>query len=267
MNIKPIIPKRFEKKILLHIAKNNLLNDGSLILGIQGPPGEGKSYQLKEILNRNNIEYIHTTASFFSNDLEGVPKDRLIEKYKEASIRTRKMKQTTILIIDDFDTGITSIKTNAQYTVNTQILNGTLMDICDNPKHIGNNNSERIPIIITGNDFTYLYSPLIRHGRMDIFTWLPTKEEKIDIVSNFFPNLKISDIQKMINTFSEQPIAFYKQILISILEDIMWSKIEEEKCLNISSSFKFEEVKVNSINKIIEIGKTLLTTQQPGSFA
>lgn len=63
-------------------------------------------------------------------------------------------------------------------TVNNQIVVGTLMNLSDNPTRvsIGQDWREgdvinRIPIIVTGNDFSTIYAPLIRDGRMDKFYW------------------------------------------------------------------------------------------------
>merc|ERR1712087_820095 len=68
-----------------------------------------------------------------------------------------------------------------QYTVNNQMVNATLMNIADNPTNVqlpGTYNNEeipRVPIICTGNDFSTLYAPLIRDGRMEKFYWNPTR--------------------------------------------------------------------------------------------
>ena len=61
-------------------------------------------------------------------------------------------------------------------TVNNQIVCSTLMNICDDPQHVSLGLKEvwgkaqkntRLPIIVTGNDFSTLWAPLIRDGRMD----------------------------------------------------------------------------------------------------
>jgi hypothetical protein len=74
-------------------------------------------------------------------------------------------------------------------TVNNQIVIGTLMNICDDPNRvsIGANWREsdyikRVPIIVTGNDFSTLYAPLIRDGRMEKFYWQPQREDVVNIV-------------------------------------------------------------------------------------
>lgn len=63
-------------------------------------------------------------------------------------------------------------------TVNNQIVVGTLMNLADNPTRVSigqkwreSDITNRVPIIATGNDFSTLYAPLIRDGRMEKFYW------------------------------------------------------------------------------------------------
>lgn len=63
-------------------------------------------------------------------------------------------------------------------TVNNQIVVGTLMNLSDNPTRVSigqdwreSDVTHRIPIIVTGNDLSTIYAPLIRDGRMDKFFW------------------------------------------------------------------------------------------------
>lgn len=63
-------------------------------------------------------------------------------------------------------------------TVNNQIVVGTLMNLSDNPTRVSigqewreSDVTSRIPIIVTGNDFSTIYAPLIRDGRMEKFYW------------------------------------------------------------------------------------------------
>merc|ERR1712118_530383 len=41
----------------------------------------------------------------------------------------------------------------------------------------------RVPIICTGNDFSTLYAPLIRDGRMEKFYWNPSREDRIGVAT------------------------------------------------------------------------------------
>jgi len=84
-----------------------------------------------------------------------------------------------VLLINDLDAGAGRVDKSTQYTVNTQLVNGTLMNIADNPTDVqlpGSYETQpinRVPIIVTGNDFSTLYAPLIRDGRMEKFYWEP----------------------------------------------------------------------------------------------
>lgn len=96
------------------------------------------------------------------------------------------------LFINDLDAGAGRMGDTTQYTVNNQLVNATLMNIADNPTNVqlpGVYNQEeipRVPIIVTGNDFSTLYAPLIRDGRMEKFYWAPTREDRIGISSGIF---------------------------------------------------------------------------------
>lgn len=66
-------------------------------------------------------------------------------------------------------------------TVNNQIVVGTLMNLSDNPTRVSigqdwreSDITNRVPIIVTGNDFSTIYAPLIRDGRMEKFYWYIT---------------------------------------------------------------------------------------------
>ncbi|KAH9300346.1 hypothetical protein KI387_011929, partial [Taxus chinensis] len=73
-----------------------------------------------------------------------------------------------VLFINDLDVAAGRMGGTTQYTVNNQMVNATLMNIADNPTNVqlpGMYNKEdnpRVPIIVTGNDFSTLYAPLIR---------------------------------------------------------------------------------------------------------
>ena len=79
-----------------------------------------------------------------------------------------------------------------QYTVNNQMVNATLMNIADNPTNVqlpGVYKEEtipRVPIVCTGNDFSTLYAPLIRDGRMEKFYWAPTREDRVGVCTGIF---------------------------------------------------------------------------------
>ena len=63
-------------------------------------------------------------------------------------------------------------------TVNNQIVVGTLMNLADNPTRVSigqvwreSDIVSRVPIIVTGNDLSTIWAPLLRDGRMDKYYW------------------------------------------------------------------------------------------------
>ncbi|KAI5414279.1 hypothetical protein KIW84_058421 [Lathyrus oleraceus] len=121
------------------------------------------------------------------------------------------------LMINDIDAGLGRFG-NTQMTVNNQIVVGTLMNLCDNPKRVSvgqdwreSDVTNRIPIIVTGNDLSTIYAPLIRDGRMDKFYWQPNREDILNIVQRMYEKDGISrdEVEKIVNTFPNQALDFY----------------------------------------------------------
>ncbi|PNX74653.1 ribulose bisphosphate carboxylase/oxygenase activase, partial [Trifolium pratense] len=116
------------------------------------------------------------------------------------------------LMINDIDAGLGRFGTT-QMTVNNQIVVGTLMNLCDNPTRVSvgqdwreSDITHRIPIIVTGNDLSTIYAPLIRDGRMDKFYWQPNREDIVNIVHRMYEKDGISkdEVEKIVNTFPNQ---------------------------------------------------------------
>ena len=70
---------------------------------------------------------------------------------------------------------------------------GTLMNICDSPNQVSVYQGwregdwiRRVPIIVTGNDFSKVFAPLVREGRMAKFYWKPEREELVAILHQMY---------------------------------------------------------------------------------
>ncbi|KAH1219598.1 Ribulose bisphosphate carboxylase/oxygenase activase, chloroplastic [Glycine max] len=127
------------------------------------------------------------------------------------------MGKMSCLMINDIDAGLGRFG-NTQMTVNNQIVVGTLMNLSDNPTRVSvgqdwreSDVTNRIPIIVTGNDFSTLYAPLIRDGRMDKFYWQPNQEDILNIVHRMYEKDSISrdEVERVVNTFPNQALDFY----------------------------------------------------------
>src|SRR6476469_985246 len=224
------ISPRFLDKLSVHITKNFLDLPGvrvPLILGIHGRKGEGKSFQCELVFQRMGVEVIHMSAGEMESPDAGDPARLIRLRYREAAELIRTRGRMTVLMINDLDAGAGRMDQGTQYTVNTQLVNGTLMNIADNPTNVqlpGSYDStplHRVPIIVTGNDFSTLYAPLIRDGRMDKFYWEPDREDRIGIVGGIFESDKLSktEIVGLVDHFPDQAIDFFSALRSRIYDE------------------------------------------------
>ena len=217
------VSPRFLDKIAVHVTKNYLDIPGvkvPLILGVHGKKGEGKSFQCELAFEKMGVEAVFMSAGELESPDAGDPARLIRLRYREAAELSRVRGRMAVLMINDIDAGMGRVDQFTQYTVNTQLVAGTLMNIADNPTNVqlpGSYDSEpiqRIPIIVTGNDFATLYAPLVRDGRMEKFYWEPDRTDRIGIVSGIFSSDGISenDIAQLVDTFPTQSIDFYSAL-------------------------------------------------------
>eukprot|EP00252_Welwitschia_mirabilis_P014426 TRINITY_DN316_c0_g3_i2.p1 TRINITY_DN316_c0_g3~~TRINITY_DN316_c0_g3_i2.p1 ORF type:complete len:359 (+),score=53.85 TRINITY_DN316_c0_g3_i2:513-1589(+) len=217
------IAPAFMDKLVVHIAKN-FMNLPSikvpLILGIWGGKGQGKSFQCELVFAKMGINPIMMSAGELESGDAGEPAKLIRQRYREASDIIKKGKMC-VLFINDLDAGAGRMGATTQYTVNNQMVNATLMNIADNPTNVqlpgmyNKQDNSRVPIIVTGNDFSTLYAPLIRDGRMEKFYWAPTREDRIGVCKGIFrtDNVHDQDIVKLVDTFPGQSIGMCLSIL------------------------------------------------------
>jgi ribulose bisphosphate carboxylase small subunit len=217
------ISPRFLDKLAVHITKNYLDLPGvrvPLILGVHGRKGEGKSFQCELVFERMGVEAVHMSAGELESPDAGDPARLIRLRYREAAELIKVRGKMAVLMINDLDAGAGRFDQGTQYTVNTQLVNGTLMNIADNPTDVqlpGSYDSTplpRVPIIVTGNDFSTLYAPLIRDGRMEKFFWEPNREDKIGVVEGIFSEdgLPRREIEQLVDTFPNQAIDFFSAL-------------------------------------------------------
>jgi len=254
------ISPRFLDKISIHITKNFLNLPGvkvPLILGVHGRKGEGKSFQCELVFERMGIEVVHMSAGELESPDAGDPARLIRLRYREAAELSKVRGKMAALMINDIDAGMGRVDQFTQYTVNTQLVAGTLMNIADNPTNVqlpGSYDAEpiqRIPIIVTGNDFSTLYAPLVRDGRMEKFYWEPDRDDRIGIVGGIFEQDRISrnDIEKLVNTFPNQSIDFYSALHSRLYDEQIRQFIQQVGVERISQRV------VNSADRLPEFHK------------
>lgn len=224
------VSPRFVDKLAVHITKNFLQLPGvriPLILGIHGRKGEGKTFQCELVFEKMGFEPVMISGGELESPDAGDPARLIRLRYREASEQVKVRGQMCALFINDLDAGAGRFDSGTQYTVNTQLVNATLMNIADNPTNVQLPGSydatplNRIPIIVTGNDFSTLYAPLIRDGRMEKFYWEPTREERIGVLRGIFPTGELSqqDITQLVDTFPEQSLDFFSAVRSRIYDE------------------------------------------------
>ncbi len=291
---KDYIPKRFRKQITLHIFKNYYANKHHdfktpLILAISGPPGMGKTYQTNSVLDDLGVYKSNISGAEFENENAGIPAKNILNIYKSVAddVFDRKIAFGAI-IIDDIDAALGQWGGLVQYTMNRQLLIKTLIDLADNPYKLTTIDESdrlqcyetyRIPLIVTLNDETKMYEPLMRNGRTTIFPWIPEEEDISNILDSIFSGIMLTEsnkqlppydlyrrllayVQKSTNkAINVLPLSLFSDIKSAIYDDFLW---EELSC---SSSFdiiakNFERRLHSSIayefSTVLSIGEKLI---------
>ncbi|RRT33163.1 hypothetical protein B296_00048132 [Ensete ventricosum] len=305
------IAPAFMDKLVVHIAKNfmNLPNIKvsspafqlvPLILGIWGGKGQGKSFQcelvfakmgIKQVLYLSRKFYLFTSLTTLSafacspimmsaGELEsgnaGEPAKLIRQRYREAADIIKKGKMCC-LFINDLDAGAGRLGGTTQYTVNNQMVNATLMNIADNPTNVqlpgmyNKQENARVPIIVTGNDFSTLYAPLIRDGRMEKFYWAPTREDRMGVCAGIFrtDNVPMEDIVKLVDAFPGQSIDFFGALRARVYDDEVrkWvaeigvEKVGKKLVNSLEGPPTFEQPKM-TLDKLMEYGNMLVREQE-----
>jgi ribulose bisphosphate carboxylase small subunit len=274
------ISPRFLDKVAVHITKNFLDLPGvrvPLILGIHGHKGEGKSFQCELIFQRMGIEAIEMSAGELESPDAGDPARLIRLRYREAAELIKVRGKMCVLKIDDLDAGAGRFDKGTQYTVNTQLVNGTLMNIADHPTDVQLPGSydatplHRVPIIVTGNDFSTLYAPLIRDGRMEKFYWEPNREEKVGIVGGIFEpdGLSQTEIEQLVDTFIDRSVDFFSALRSRLYDEqirqfIYQVGLEKVSMRVVNSSDRPPEFKPPdfSLSHLIEFGNIMVQEVQ-----
>jgi ribulose bisphosphate carboxylase small subunit len=274
------ISPRFLNKLAVHITKNYLEIPGvrvPLILGIHGRKGEGKSFQCELVFERMGVEAVHMSAGELESPDAGDPARLIRLRYREAAELIRVRGKMAVLMINDLDAGAGRFDQGTQYTVNTQLVNGTLMNIADNPTDVqlpGSYDStplHRVPIIVTGNDFSTLYAPLIRDGRMEKFFWNPDREDKIGVVGGIFSEDALSrqELEQLVDTFPNQSVDFfsalrsriYDEQILHFIHEIGLDRVSSRLVNSVEGLPTFQKPNFN-LSRLIEFGQLMRGEQK-----
>jgi SpoVK/Ycf46/Vps4 family AAA+-type ATPase len=174
------VPERFSRRIVGHALTVHVVPGYAMIMTIQGPPGDGKSFQTHHSLRDAGFVVTSSSSSLLSGSFEGEPIEMFKKLYREAS-QSQASGAPAAIIVEDFDLSPANERADTKYTVNTQLLSGFLMNLADDPALCDVGTSARIPIFLTANALTDLYAPLTRPGRMEFFSWVPDESERAEM--------------------------------------------------------------------------------------
>lgn len=259
------IAPRFLEKVALHIAKNFLIDSGAfdsgmrcpLILGVWGGKGQGKSFMTELCFKKLGVEPVIMSAGELEHEWAGTPGRLIRERYRRASEVSKVHGKLSCLMINDLDAGIGHYE-NTQITVNNQMVVGTLMNLCDNPNRVSIGQGwmeddviRRIPIVVTGNDFSRIFAPLVRDGRMEKFYWDPTEEDLVGILHMMYKDdgLSEGDMATLLRAFPGQTLDFFGALRASTYDNQIRAWIKKDV---IQGEF------VESNQNMIELGRRLL---------
>ena len=271
MDYKYYIPERFEKEIVLHairILRTNI-KQAPIMLAIDGPTGEGKTYQCKAVLKKIGCEVFSLSASQFESKNAGEPAERIRETYNSAIEYMQKSHGNfAALLIDDADVAFGNWGDLVQYTVNTQGVIGELMNIANMPLQ---KDISRVPIYLTGNDLKKIYSPLRRTGRMDFFNWQPNLKEKVTMIYYLFDFLAIEECEELVsyvNTLCQNKnlapasVSFYSTMASHIYDNELWLQYLQRKRNefngNLLSSIEYNDSFVTNIEELKKIADIMI---------
>jgi len=273
------ISKPFLDKLTVHVAKNFMdlpKIKVPLILGVWGGKGQGKTFQTHLAFQKMGVNPIVMSAGELESGNAGEPAKLVRQRYREASDIISKGKMCS-LFINDLDAGAGRLGGTTQYTVNNQMVNATLMNIADNPTNVqlpgvyNNDEIPRVPIICTGNDFSTLYAPLIRDGRMEKFYWNPTREDRVGICGGIFKEDDVGQaaIEKLVDTFPNQSIDFFGALRARIYDDKVREFVMDTGLENLSKRLvnsregppKFEKPFM-SVDTLLAYGNEIVEEQE-----
>jgi hypothetical protein len=266
MKPEPYISETFREAVESHLIGNLLIKDTQcpLILGVFGPPGEGKTFQIDEICKSLGIKQIVISPGELESPAQTSGKDGddpvafLRKKYLYAGTAKGQLGSghdmymnkfdSFVLVINDVDTVLGNWGSNVNYTVQRQLLYGELMSLCDFPTMVARQMVKRVPIIMTGNDASILYAPLMRPGRMRLLRWVPDLHDKLKIISHIFPGITEAELYHLLQEYPSKPVAFWGDINSHYQENqlLAWlrSRTSEDKRQDLASrtEYKMEDI-------------------------
>lgn len=246
---KIFVPKRFMENVTFHIIAPYLKDRDykpPIYLAIYGAPGEGKTSQAIATCTQKGFYVIYISASSLSGSHENEAKEKFQKIYDYAVELMHK--NLVAIIIDDFHKGIVNDDENTKKTINTNVLIGYMMNLAEH------NGTIHIPIILTANELSNVYAPLLRIGRADIFLWNPFPNEKKEIIysiiSSFVAERDNNKFEKFYKKYSNQNIAFFAQLKNQWRKNIIKDQLQKINTFNKLNLSRLDSFIISNKNEI-----------------
>lgn len=213
------VPARLRETVLLHLLRQGVPG-APLVLAVHGPPGTGKTFGCEAALRETGAHVARISGGQLESPEAGAPAELVRRTYVAAGrlVLSGTVPHSAILI-DDFDAAVGDWGALVQTTVNTQSVLSELMHLCDTPLLVDGKATARVPIILTGNDFSKVYVPLRRPGRMALFDWRPDAEERAVAVAGVFPHLNATEVRRLVSAFPDRHVSFFSHLGASLVDD------------------------------------------------
>lgn len=216
------VPERFRRRVLAHAITASFHDRYPLMLAIQGPPGDGKTFQLRHVLQENGFSVIANSSALLAGSFEAEPVNQLRKLYGQArDLAVTDVTHLPVLVLEDFDLSPAGREHGVRYTVNSQLLAAFLMNLADDVGACDVGTTRRFPIFLTGNNFSLLHQPLTRPGRMNVFSWEPTEEERLEILyamlRGHIPGLERKQVDRLSKQHRHFPISFFDAALMDCI--------------------------------------------------
>jgi hypothetical protein len=201
----------FKRTVFLHLYLNAtaLPQDSTpLFLLIYGPPGEGKTFQLRNCLREFDVDRHEIDSTAVEDPQAGRPDREIMRRFTDAAADAARSGRPGCVVMEDVHLLLGRYDTT-QYTMNLQHVLSQLMLFADTMS----NTSEhaRLPVFMTANDTTVLAPALIRHGRARQYKWFPDPEEKRSILADALPELTDDELTLLTGEYPNQPVSFFCQ--------------------------------------------------------
>jgi SpoVK/Ycf46/Vps4 family AAA+-type ATPase len=212
------VPERFRRAVVTHVVASFCMTEYPLLLAVEGKPGDGKTYQTDHVLRTAGFLPFRMSATELAGRSEGRPVEQMQALQRRAGEAFEADPQRLpVLVFEDFDLGPAGVSGERRYTVNSQLLTGYLMNLADGVPMRENRPGVRFPVILTSNDLTVLHGPLMRPGRMNVFTWVPAESERAEMILSVLEShvrgMGEAEALRLATEFRELPVSAFATAL------------------------------------------------------